>query len=241
MTEQLATLVQVWPPNAQVPVRFSGQSEVAEQVCDVGWLDAFKQKPYAGQACPRLQFAFPYWQRGCEAHSLVGLHDACVAVQVPLVDGGQSAVAKQEAYLQFCPRPSQVFWLQAPGCGMQSESAAQSIPSSLQVFVRHWASELHNLPDPEQAPFATPPRQFTPSLQSTPTSVPVSKEPPGTPVSEPEVSNTTSMFGWWIWRAISVSGLTRAVAESDERNVTATKTPVATATVTPFLAAEAAR
>jgi hypothetical protein len=106
----------------------------------------------------------------------------------------------------------QVFWLQVPAWGRQSTSVAQAVPSTLQVWVRHCASELQNFPDCAHSPCAVPPRQLTPSSQSTPTSVEVSNAPPGTPVSEPEVSSTTSMFGWWICREMINSGSTRASA-----------------------------
>jgi hypothetical protein len=127
---------------------------------------------------------------------LVGLQDALEDTQVPLVDGGQSASAKQDAYWQLEPKLLHVFWLQDPGWTTQSAVTAQSMPSTLQVFLRHCPSEEHIFADWAQVPFAMPPRQLIPSVQSTPTSVEVSKDPPGTPVNEPDVSKTTSMFGW---------------------------------------------
>jgi hypothetical protein len=68
--------------------------------------------------------------------------------------------------------------------------------STWHVLVWQCASELHRLPDRRQVPLAVPPRQFIPSSQSTPTSVQSSKVPPGTPVSDPDVSTTTKMLGW---------------------------------------------
>jgi hypothetical protein len=170
---------------------------------------------------------------------LVGLQVPFVDVQVPLVDGGQSASAKHAAYKQLEPLLLQVFWLQEPAWGAQSVLDAQSMPSNLQVLFRHWVSEKHTLPDWTQEPLATPPRQLAPSVQSTPTSVEVSNDPPGTPVNDPDVSNTTNMLGWCIWRAISVSGLSRAVAESVASNKVATKAPIVTAKVTLALAVNA--
>jgi hypothetical protein len=108
---------------------------------------------------------------------------------------GQSSSSKQGALWQFSPRLSQVVTLHRPACGAQSALAAQAMRSTLQVALRHWASELQDLIDWVQVPLAAPPRQLTPSSQSTPTSVLSSNDPPGTPVSEPEVSSTTSMFG----------------------------------------------
>ena len=59
-------------------------------------------------------------------------------------------------------------------------------------------------------PIDRPPRHMRPSSQSTPTSLSVSKVPPGTPVIEPEVSNRISMFGLWICRTIMLRGSMRA-------------------------------
>ncbi len=73
-------------------------------------------------------------------------------------------------------------------------------------------SDEHFLPVAAHVPDASPPRQLLPSSQSTPTSLLVMNDPPGTPVSEPDVSSTISMFGLWICRLMISSGFTRASA-----------------------------
>jgi hypothetical protein len=169
-----------------------------------------------------VQTAPPYWQRGLVAQVLVGLQDDPVLAQLPLVLGGQSPSRKQAAYWQLLPQLLQVLMVHLPAWGRQSPVTAQPMPSSLQVVERHCASDAQNFPDWSQRPLAVPPRQLTPSSQSTPTSVPVSNEPPGTPVKEPDVSRTTSMFGLWICREMMDSGSTRAVAVSELTAVTKT-------------------
>jgi hypothetical protein len=71
---------------------------------------------------------------------------------------------------------------------------------------------VHGLALTAQLPDAVSvhPRQSSPWSQSTPTSLALVNEPPGTPVIEPDVSSTMSMFGLWICRVMNVSGLTRA-------------------------------
>src|SRR3569623_130109 len=53
-TAQLAALVQLPPPVAQVPLLFSGQSASTEQACDVVWVLAFCHRPYGAQVLPWL-------------------------------------------------------------------------------------------------------------------------------------------------------------------------------------------
>jgi hypothetical protein len=73
-------------------------------------------------------------------------------------------------------------------------------------------SDEHFLPLAAHVPDASPPRQLVPSSQSTPTSLLVVNDPPGTPVSEPDVSSTINMFGLWICRLMISRGFTRASA-----------------------------
>jgi hypothetical protein len=117
---------------------------------------------------------------------------------------------------------------QVPDAGEQSEFDVQLTPDDEQVpfdfgqsaSVRHgsplWhrpaaqSSSLVQVLDvlSEQVPAFCAVRQSVPSSQSTPTSVPEPKAPPGTPVIEPDVSRTTSMLTFWICREIASSGFT---------------------------------
>ena len=65
-------------------------------------------------------------------HFLVGLHATFDVAQVPDVDAGQSASAKQEALLQL-PNASHVDCVHLPAWGAQSEVSTQACVSTEQV------------------------------------------------------------------------------------------------------------
>ena len=142
----------------------------------------------------------------------VGLHELPLVAHLPEVASGQSASTKQAALMQWLLLLSQVSWLHFPAWGAQSALTAQLAVSTLQVELVQSLSDEQLLLEIAQVPTASPPRQLFPSLQSTPTSVEFENEPPGTPVSEPEVSSTISMLGLWICRLMISSGSTRASA-----------------------------
>jgi hypothetical protein len=144
-------------------------------------------------------------------HFLVGLQDAFEVAQAPDVEAGQSASAKQAALLQF-PNASQVDCVHLPDWGAQSDVRMHAWVSTEHVELLQSPSDEHFLPLAAQVPDASPPRQLLPSSQSTPTSLLVVNDPPGTPVSEPDVSRTISMFGLWICRLMISSGFMRASA-----------------------------
>src|SRR4249919_2313178 len=131
-------------------------------------------------------------------HFVLGLHAVLAVAHVPVVDAGQSASTTQEALTQLALLASQVDCEHLPLWGAQSALVMQVEPSSLQVALRQSRSDEQNFPLIAHVPLASPPRQLVPSSQSTPASVGAMvplrvevrvNEPPGTPVSEPDVSS----------------------------------------------------
>jgi hypothetical protein len=170
-----------------------GQSAFVEQTVE----GAFEQY-FVAQVPPMLlHVAPPYWQTPPFAHGWMDEQ------AVPLTE-------------------------QVPDCGEQSAFDVQLTPDDEQVpfdfgqsaSVRH-GSPLWHLPDAQssslvqvfdvlrvQVPALSDVRQSVPSSQSMPTSVFDPNAPPGTPVIDPDVSSTTSMFTFWICREIASSGFT---------------------------------
>jgi hypothetical protein len=183
-------------PIAQVPPDVAyGQSMSALQVVVL-----FEQRPDL-QSALVAQVTLPYLHISCCVHFLLVLLQAePVALQVPEVRGGQSLLTKHDSPV-----------LHLPATGAQSVFVTQGSHPTWQVLVWQSLSVAHPLPLTLQVP-TDPPRQLTPLSQSTPTSVVVLKVPPGTPVREPEVSSTISMFGLWICRVMRLRGLTSAWA-----------------------------
>jgi hypothetical protein len=170
-----------------------GQSAFVEQTV----VDAFEQY-FVAQVPPMLlHVAPPYWQTPPLAHGWIDEHALPLTEQVP--DCGE-----QSAFdVQLTPDDEQV-----PFDFGQSASVRQGSPLWHRPDAQ--SSSLVQVLDvlSVQVPAFCAVRQSVPSSQSTPTSVPAPKAPPGTPVIEPDVSSTTSMFTFWICREIASSGFT---------------------------------
>jgi hypothetical protein len=76
LTAQLEALVQLPPPNTQVPLLRRGQSLSWLQTWDVDCPVDPRQWPYGEQLPPRLQLALPYWHRGRELQRSLVLHES---------------------------------------------------------------------------------------------------------------------------------------------------------------------
>ena len=89
----------------------------------------------------------PYWHCGSDEQGRLGLQEARVDAQFPVVTSGQSLSAKQEAYMQFDPYWLHVRCVHCPAWGLQSALLLQAVPSTKQLWARHWASDEQNFPD----------------------------------------------------------------------------------------------
>jgi hypothetical protein len=156
----------------------------------------------AGQSLLEVHTLFvPYLQM--ETLAQVVVHGVTpVTEQVPST-AGQGKVAEHVPVTE-----------QVPGsCGQLAVTEQMVLWSLL-----HWpcwqSSSERQMRDVKalQIPCTPPWRQFTPLSQSTPASVLFWNWPPGTPVIEPEVSRTMSMLALRIWRSMTTSGFTRALA-----------------------------
>jgi hypothetical protein len=141
-------------PKAQVPpeVAYGHSSLVAQLPIEPAHTPG-RQSALVEQA------ASPYLQRSETVHLWPGLQARPLLWHTPVGRPGQSPSTKQASPV-----------LHLPAIGWQSPSMVHSAKPFWQLGARQCASRVQPLPLAAQRPCDTPPRQLTPSSQSTPTS-----------------------------------------------------------------------
>jgi len=156
------------------------------------------------------QTACVYLHRPAGLQGLVGLQAAPVTVHQP--GCGRHCVLEVHETVGVA--------VQVPGSWRQSPLFEQTVVPSFEQWPTTQSSfAMQTRPDARHVPSRPPMRQLLPLSQSTPTSAELENCPPGTPVIDPDVSRTMSMFALWIWRSMITSGLTRASATPASRMV----------------------